>query len=80
MRAIRYSHGRALIGPLVGADRVERSREDLLQHVLGVLLRAEHVPAEREQPRLIALHERLEGAVVAAPDQSDELLVALQPQ
>ncbi len=34
---------------LVGEDRVEGGREDLLQHVLGVLLGGEHVPAEGEQ-------------------------------
>ncbi len=65
---------------LVGADRAERRGEDLLQHVLGVLLRAEHVAAEREQPRLVALNERLEGAVMAAANQSDESLVTLKPQ
>jgi hypothetical protein len=51
-----------------------------LEHVLGVLLGSEHVAAEGEQPRLVALYERLEGAVVPTPDQSDELFVALQPQ
>ena len=35
--------------------------------------------AEGEQPRLVALDERLERAVVAPPDEGDELLVALQP-
>jgi hypothetical protein len=38
------------------------------------------VAAEGEQARLIALHERLEGAVVATTNQSDEFFVALQPQ
>jgi hypothetical protein len=38
------------------------------------------VAAEGEQPRLVALHERLEGAVVTTPNQSDEPFVALQPQ
>ena len=37
LRAIRYSHGRTLIGRLVGEDRVEGGGEDLLQHVLRVL-------------------------------------------
>ena len=66
--------------PLVGKQRVVGGGEDLLEHVLGVLLGAEHVPAEGEQPRLVALHERLEGAVVAAADERHELLVALQPK
>jgi hypothetical protein len=66
--------------PLVRADRVEGGREDLLEHVLGVLLRAEHVPAECEQPRLVALHQRLEGAVVPAAGERDQPLVGLQPE
>jgi hypothetical protein len=35
--------------PLVGEDRVEGGGEDLLEDVLGVLARAEHVAAEGEQ-------------------------------
>ncbi len=66
--------------PVVGADRVEGGGEDLLEDVLRVLARAEHVAAEREQPRLVALHERLEGAVMAAPHERDELLVGLEPE
>jgi hypothetical protein len=38
------------------------------------------VPAEREQPRLVALHQRLKGAVVAAAGESDQPLVGLQPE
>jgi hypothetical protein len=66
--------------PLVGEDRVERRREDLLEHVLGVLLRGEHVAAEREQPRLVAGHERLEGVRAPAPHERDQALVGLQAQ
>jgi hypothetical protein len=65
---------------LVGQDRVERGREDLLQHVLGVLLGGEHVPAERQQPRLVARDQRLEGMRVATADKRDQALVGLQPQ
>ena len=65
---------------LVGEHRVEGRREDLLQHVLGVLARGQHVPAEGQQPRLVARDERLEGVVVAAPDQRDQALVGLQAQ
>ena len=57
LRAIRYSHGSHVDLALVGEDRVERGREDLLEDVLGVLARAEHVPAEGEQPRLVARAE-----------------------
>ena len=65
---------------LVGEDRVEGGGEDLLQHVLGVLLGAEHVPAEGEQARLVAREERLEGGVLPAAGERDELLVGLQAQ
>jgi hypothetical protein len=38
------------------------------------------VAAEGEQPRLVALHERLERAVVASPRERDQPLVALKPE
>jgi hypothetical protein len=38
------------------------------------------VAAEREQSRLVALHQRLEGAVVAAARERDQPLVALEPE
>ena len=72
--------GARVDGALVGQQGVERGGEDLLQHVLRVLLRAQHVAAEGQQPRLVALHQRVEGAVVPAPDHGHELLVALQPE
>ncbi len=65
---------------VVGQHRVERGGEDLLQHVLGVLARGQHVPAEGQQARLVARHQCLEGMVVAPPDQRDETLVRLQAQ
>jgi hypothetical protein len=65
--------------PLVGEHRVERGGEDLLQHVLGVLGRAEHVAAEGEEARLVALDERLEGRVLTLAGHRDQLLVALKP-
>ena len=63
---------------LVGEDRVEGGREDLLQDVLGVLARAEHVAHEGQQARLVAGAERLEGSMLAASGQRDEPLVRLQ--
>ena len=66
--------------PVVGEDRGVRRREHLLEHVLGVLRRADQVPAERQQPRLVAVEENFEGAVVALADQGDQLLVWLQAQ
>ena len=65
---------------LVGEQRVEGGCEDLLQHVLGVLLGAEHVPAERQQPRLVAGDERLVGGLVALAGQRNEPLVALEAE
>jgi hypothetical protein len=38
------------------------------------------VAAEGEQSRLVALDQGLEGPVMAAADQSDESLVALEPK
>jgi hypothetical protein len=38
------------------------------------------MPAEGQQARLVAADERLERAVVAAPDEGDEPLVGLQAQ
>jgi hypothetical protein len=64
----------------VADHRVERGGEDLLQDVLGVLARAQHVAAEREQARLVARHEGLVGRLVPASRQRDETLVGLDPQ
>jgi hypothetical protein len=66
--------------PVVGEHRVEGGGEHLLQNVLGILGGAEHVAAEGEQPRLVTLEQRVEGAVVPAPDEGDQLLVALEPE
>jgi hypothetical protein len=65
---------------LVGEDGVEGGGENLLQHVLGVLARAQHVADEGEQPCLVARAQRLEGRVLPAACQRDEPLVGLQPQ
>ena len=69
-----------MIGALVGEHRVEGGREDLLQDVLGVLARAEHVPAEGEQAGVVAREERLKGGVLAASRKRDQPLVGLQAQ
>jgi hypothetical protein len=67
-------------GALVGHHRVEGGGEDLLQDVLGVLARAQHVPAKGQQARLVASDERLIGGLVAAPGERHQPLVALQAQ
>ena len=63
---------------LVGDHRVVGRDEDLLEHVLRVLGRAEHLPAEAEEAGLVALDERVEGVLVTPPGQGDELLVLLK--
>ena len=66
--------------PLIGQDRVERGREHLLQDILGILTRAEHVAAERQQARLVARAQNLERGVLSAPGERDQTLVRLQAQ
>ena len=63
---------------LVGEHRPVGVDEDLLQHVLGVLGGAEHLPAEAEQATLVAVDDRLEGAGVAVARHRDQAFVALQ--
>ena len=41
---------------------------------------SQHVPEERQQAGLVAGHQRLEGVMIAPPDQRDEPFVGLQPQ
>ena len=65
---------------LVGEHRVVGRREDLLQDVLGVLARAEHVPAEGQQARLVARAQHLEGGMLPAARQRDQALVGLQAE
>ncbi len=57
---------------LVGEHRPVGVDEDLLQHVFGVLGGAQHLAAEAEQPALVAVDDRLEGARVAAARHRDQ--------
>ena len=50
--------------------------EGVLNGVLGLLAGAEHVPAERQDPRHVALVDDLEGGLAALPDAVDQVLVA----
>ena len=63
---------------LVGEHRAVGVDEDLLEDVLGVLGGAQHLAAEAEQARLVALDECVEGVLVAVAGQRDQLLVALE--
>ena len=59
------------------AQRLVRAQEGLLQRLLAVLAVAEHVAAEREQRRVVAVVEGLEGRSVAAGDKGREACVVL---
>ena len=63
---------------VVGDHRLVGVDEDFLENVLGILCRTDHLAAETQQPRLIAVDDDVEGAGVSAPDQSDQLLVTLE--
>jgi hypothetical protein len=65
---------------LVGDHRVVGRDEDLLEDVLGVLGAAEHLAAEAEQSRLVALHEGVEGVLMTPSGEGDELLVVLEAE
>jgi hypothetical protein len=52
-----------------------RGQKCLLYSVLGVFLTAEHVTAEREDARVVALVEDLEGRVMAVPNRGNEPLI-----
>ncbi len=66
--------------PLVGEDRGVRGREDLLEHVLGILLRAQHPAAEGQEPGAVAVEQHLEGVLVPGAELGDEPLVAVGAQ
>jgi hypothetical protein len=54
----------------------EGGGKGVLNDVLGLLTRAEHVAAESQDPRAVTLERHLEGELVAAPDLLDEAVVA----
>jgi hypothetical protein len=57
-----------------------RAQERLLERVLAVLAVADHVPAEREQRRVMAVVERLERGLVTRADERGETLVVEAPE
>ena len=65
---------------IVGQDRVEGGRHHLLHHVLCVLAASEQMPAEGEQPHLVARQQHLERGHVALAQISDQPLIRLEPQ
>jgi hypothetical protein len=65
---------------LVGDHRVVGRDEDLLEDVLSVLGAAEHLAAEAQQSRLVALDEDVEGVLMTPPGEGYELLVVLEAE
>jgi hypothetical protein len=63
---------------VVRAHRPEGVDEDFLEHVFGILGRAQHLAAEAEQARLVAVDDGVERARVSISDKGDEPLIALQ--
>ena len=59
-------------------QRAIGGQEGVLQDVLGLLARAEHVLAEREQPAVVGVVERLERGIVPAANPSEELGLGLR--
>ena len=61
---------------LVARDKIAVCRhERLLDGVLGLDLRPEHVAAEREDAAVVAVVDGLERRFVATPDLSDQTLI-----
>ena len=72
---------RTQVDRLLAAHQTAKGRQErVLDGVLGLLARAEHVAAEAEDRGVVAVVERLERAFVAAADERDEPLVARESQ
>ena len=69
---------------IVGQERAVRGAEGVLDRVLGLLQRPEHVPAEGQHAAVMAVVEDLEGGAcggaVTAADLRDEPIVACLAQ
>ena len=75
LRAIVKSQGREHDRPLVRAQRPVRGDEGVLERVLGLVGGAEQVAAERQQGPVMAVVQRLEGAVVAGAHTRHKSLI-----
>ena len=62
---------------LVGEHRPVSGQKRVLDGVLGLLEAAQHVTAEGQQARGVAVVDLLEGVAVAVAHQCDEALVGL---
>lgn len=65
---------------VVGKDRFVCRYEHVLQDVLGGVTRPEQVVAEPDQARPIAVHQRFERSMIAAPDMGDQSLIGLKSE
>ena len=61
--------------PLVRPQRAVRGDEGVLERVLGLVGGAEQMPAERQQGPVMAVVQRLEGAVVAGAHARHQSLI-----
>ena len=59
----------------VGGDVAMQRDEGVLGCILAVGLRAQHVAAETEDSKVVAVIEHLEGRCISLPDQLDQALV-----
>ena len=75
LRAIVNSQGRNMTGRSSRPQGAVRGDEGVLERVLGLVGGAEQVPAERQQGPVMAVVERLEGAVVAGAHARHQSLI-----
>ena len=66
--------------PVAAGELPERGQERVLEHVLGLLARAEHMAAEAEDRGVVAVVERFERSIVPGARERDEPRVAGQAQ
>jgi hypothetical protein len=76
MAGDRVQPGLEVDRPLVAQQLPVSGRERVLDGVLGLLARAEQMPAEAEDGSAVALEGDLEGGFVAAADLLNQPLVA----
>jgi len=68
------------VGRVPARERAKGGREGVLRRVLGLLDRAEEVPAEREDGAMVAVVDRLEDALAAGLGQPREACVGRRLQ
>ena len=76
----REQPGAQLVGRAVRHQRAVGAQEGLLERVLGLFARAEQVAAEAEQRTVVAVVERLEGALVPGRRERGQALSSTRPR